>query len=403
MLLKPSEQIRWLVDCDSFFSSCEIYRQPKRQWRCVCVGNDIIVAASYEAKSYGVKTGTPVREAKRMLPRDAVFCRPDFRLYKHLSAQLMDYLHKRIGNVLPSSIDEAYLYLTDWTSIEQACSKIEQLKIDIKERVGIPVSIGCSSTKLLAKIFAKRHKPYGTATQLQQGSIQAILDQLPLEEVPYIGKKTLPKLHYLCQTAGQFAKLDYQYVKQLLHHPGIHIRAGLNGYQLPTRRTPRNQSKSISATRSFNTHFTSDQRTVRRYLMYNFERAYTTLINQQLVTRQVGVMLRTREFTKTTSKLKLPRATQAKSILIATLQELFGQLYDTTSYYRSTGIYLRELTPTHSAAVSLFDTTNQGVMHQQCHQLISELNRRRGKKLITSASAHRSPTHWPDIYLQSGR
>ena len=92
MKLKVSKKIFAHIDCDSFFVSCEIFRNPHLKNSYVCVGNEIIVAASYNAKALGIKTGTPVWEARKMLPKNAVFLSVDMAWYAKISRRLMDFL-----------------------------------------------------------------------------------------------------------------------------------------------------------------------------------------------------------------------------------------------------------------------------------------------------------------------
>jgi len=93
LLIPKSTRIYCLVDCDSFYASCEVLRNPSLRGKAVCVGraNDIILASSYEAKAHGVKTGTAYRDAIKKLP-DAIFIEPDFGRYCSISERLNQLL-----------------------------------------------------------------------------------------------------------------------------------------------------------------------------------------------------------------------------------------------------------------------------------------------------------------------
>ena len=119
MFFQPFTHRRALIDCNSFFASCEVLRNPSWRGKPVCVGRDIVLAATYEAKKYGVKTGTPVWEAKKILPKDAIYVSGEMKWYGQVSQRLMAYLKKSCPHVFPASIDEAFLDLSqeeerDW-------------------------------------------------------------------------------------------------------------------------------------------------------------------------------------------------------------------------------------------------------------------------------------------------
>lgn len=164
MKCKTSNNIYAHIDCDSFFASCEILNNSDLQGKYVCVGSEIIVAATYNAKKLGVKVGTPIWEAKKILKdREAYFCGVDMHLYKNISHKLMSYLRENTLDVRIFSIDEAFVEITGLPEMNKLDidEYLAQLQRDILERIGIPVSIGVSNTRLKAKIFSKVHKPFG--------------------------------------------------------------------------------------------------------------------------------------------------------------------------------------------------------------------------------------------------
>lgn len=125
-----STRVRCLVDADCFFVSCERLRDPSLLAKPVCVGGPIVVAVSYEAKAYSIRVGTPLREAKQILPKEAVFCQPDFAWYQYVSAQLSARCQEITPRILQASIDEVYLDITDTKPPQmdrsQWCTHIQQ-------------------------------------------------------------------------------------------------------------------------------------------------------------------------------------------------------------------------------------------------------------------------------------
>jgi nucleotidyltransferase/DNA polymerase involved in DNA repair len=113
MKIKTSQYIYAHIDCDSFFASCEIYNNPQLKNKYVCVGGEIIVAATYNAKKLGVKVGTPLWEAQRILKnKDAYFCGVNMASYVDISRKLMAYLREHTLDVRVFSVDEAFVEIS---------------------------------------------------------------------------------------------------------------------------------------------------------------------------------------------------------------------------------------------------------------------------------------------------
>lgn len=162
MILRTSMKLYAHVDCNCFFVSCEVLRNPALRGKCVVVGGDIIIAASYEARKYGVNVGTPLWEAQQLLAGRLIICKPDMGYYRSISDQFMDLLAARSMSVEPFSIDEAFLDITglpDLSTEGDVTRYAVLLREEIKRRVGIPVSIGVANTCIKAKIFSEIHKP----------------------------------------------------------------------------------------------------------------------------------------------------------------------------------------------------------------------------------------------------
>ena len=109
MRFKSSKKLWFHIDCDSFFAACEILRHPELKDSYVCVGGDIIIAATYNAKALGIKTGTPIWEAKRILPaKKTHYFPPDIPYYSEVSHKLMDILRAQSSGIEIFSIHEAF-------------------------------------------------------------------------------------------------------------------------------------------------------------------------------------------------------------------------------------------------------------------------------------------------------
>ena len=112
MRFHTSDRIYAHIDCNAFFASCEVIRNPSFRGKKLMVGGDIIVAASYEAKRVGIRTGMKSWEARRIAGPDGIFVKQDLSFYSKISAQLFSFLRERFSSVRPFSIDEAFVDVT---------------------------------------------------------------------------------------------------------------------------------------------------------------------------------------------------------------------------------------------------------------------------------------------------
>ena len=113
MEFNVSKQVFAHIDCDCFYASCEVMRDPKLRDKCVCVGGDIIITSNYNARKYGVKVGTPIWEATRMIPKkDFVMLPPDMSFYGKVSDRMTQFLLQWCNGIERFSIDESWVDIT---------------------------------------------------------------------------------------------------------------------------------------------------------------------------------------------------------------------------------------------------------------------------------------------------
>ena len=146
----------------------------------------IVIAKSYEAKKFGIKTGTLLRDALHMCP--GVFVVPsDHLFYQLLSAKLKHYLQTKIPVLEQYSIDEFWGDLKGWVPEEQTYDFIAMLQKEILKIFGLPISIGASSAKWIAKLATDFNKPFGL-TLVPRNKIISFVSPLPISDFPGIGK-----------------------------------------------------------------------------------------------------------------------------------------------------------------------------------------------------------------------
>ena len=375
--------MRWLVDCDSFYASCEVYLNPKLRWLPVCIWWDIVIARSYEAKPYGIKVWTPMREAKKLLPDNAVYLPPNMTKYWQISTSLMSYLHEKCLAVEVFSIDEAFFEITHYDEMyHMSFERIANaMKRDIRKKIGIPVSIGLAPTRLLWKIFADIKKPFWEHIALSPEQIDHTLQQLPLADIPFIWPKTQKKLAWKCTSAYDYKALPYELVKSLLWKNWTQIRLELNSINAMNF-TSKKKPKSINRTRSFNPHFTSKKNEVWSRLLDNIDKACEHLIDKKLATKFIAVHFRTKDFQRFGVELKLPQATNDKIQITKIAKNLFDSVGFGEIVFRTTWIYFWDLIDATHIQSSLFEKPKKTLQKKQLNDILYKINKKYGRGSI---------------------
>ncbi len=224
-----------LADMNSFFASVHQALDPALRNRPVIVGGSqekrhgIVLAASYEAKARGVKTGMPVWEARRACP-EGIFVPPRHHLYVHFSTRILNIMNDFTPLVEPFSIDEAFMDLTGCLHLfggPVAAARL--LKDRIRREVGVLCSIGIGPNKLLAKMAAEMQKPDGL-TVLGAEEVPARLWPLPVRDLFGIGPRYEHHLRYFnIRTIGDLAGFPVEILKRRFGVMGEVIWWSANG------------------------------------------------------------------------------------------------------------------------------------------------------------------------------
>lgn len=182
------------ADLDSFFASVEIRDDPTLWGLPVAVGGGVVMAASYEARACGVKGAMGLRQARRLCP-DLVVVPPRTDAYLEASRAVFGVFADTTPLVEPVSVDEAFLEVGGLRRIRGAPSRIaQQLRDDVRERVGLPISVGVARTKYLAKVASAMAKPDGLLVVPLDDERRFTL-ALPVEALWGVGPRTTEKLH----------------------------------------------------------------------------------------------------------------------------------------------------------------------------------------------------------------
>ena len=225
------------ADADAFFASVEQRDDPCLRGRPVIVGGGVVLAASYEAKAYGVRTAMGGRQARRLCPQ-AIVVPPRMAAYAEASKALYALFEDTTPLVEGVSIDEAFLDVRGMERIAGTPTEIAvRLRRAARERVGVPLTVGIARTKFLAKVASGVAKPDGLLVVPPRDEL-AFLHPLPAERVWGIGPKTAAKLRgHGLTTVGDLARVPEDTLSAMLGRA-----AGRHLHALSNNRDPRRRS-----------------------------------------------------------------------------------------------------------------------------------------------------------------
>lgn len=373
-----------LVDCDSFFVSCEQLINPSLLNKPVCVmsNNDgCVIARSKEAKKLGIKMGMPVFLAKKEFPQ-GIYLSGNISLYGDISERVMEKLKEYSPVVEVYSIDEAFL---DFTGLRRMYRKpFSELATEIREtiriEVGVPVSIGVSRTKTLAKLASERAKKLNGVYNISYRSINDELKKAELIDIWGIGSNTAAFLNkYGIKTAYQFILLEDNKVIKLLGKKGYELKQELTGNSVYPVSSKYVNPKSIQKTSSFAT-FTSDIEYIKSSLNYHIHRACRKLRQLNLKAKIIGIMLRTKDFRVFCQKVTLIQPTDFEFELYEMAKILLAEVYIPDIIYRSSGVILEELTQ--EAQLSLFSSIKENNKAKSLTNCWDKLENKFGRGII---------------------
>ncbi|WP_029888578.1 DNA polymerase IV [Polycyclovorans algicola] len=192
------------VDMDAFYASVEQRDDPALRGRPVVVAwkgaRSVVCAASYEARTFGIRSAMPAVRAERLCP-EAVFVPPDFTRYRAVSQQVREIFARHTPLIEPLSLDEAYLDVTDHlAALGSATAVAECIRAQIRDELNLTASAGVAPNKFLAKIASDVNKPDGLCV-VKPRDVDCFLLPLPVARLPGVGKVTGDKLAALGVTS----------------------------------------------------------------------------------------------------------------------------------------------------------------------------------------------------------
>jgi len=311
------------ADLDAFYAAVEQRDDLRLRGRPVIVGAGVVLAASYEAKAYGVRTAMGGRQARRLCPQ-AVVVPPRMSAYSEASKAVYRVFEDTTPLVEGLSIDEAFLDVRGLERLSGSPIEIaSRLRRAVRERVGLPITVGVARTKFLAKVASGVAKPDGLLVVPPQGEL-SFLHPLPVERLWGVGAVTARKLHARgITTVGQVAWLDEDELVSIVGRgTGRHLyalahnrdprpvqvgrRRGSIGSQCALGRSPKSPESMYATLAALVDRVTRRMRTAGR------------------AGRTVVLRLRFDDFSRATRSYTLPHATAHTETILTTARGLLA-------------------------------------------------------------------------------
>ncbi len=311
------------ADLDAFYASVEQRDDPRLRGRPVLVGAGVVLAASYEARAYGVRSPMGITQARRLCPR-AIVVGPRFTAYTEASKKVFDIFEHTTPLVEGLSIDEAFLDVGGLRRISGTPTEIAvQLRAAVREEVGLPITVGVARTKFLAKVASRVAKPDGLLV-VAPGSELAFLHPLPVEALWGVGPVTAGKLRERgIVTVGKVARLGEAALVSLLGEAaGRHLHALAHNHDPRTVQVGRRRG-SIGSQHALGRRQRSAQE-IDAVLAGLVDRVTRRMRAAHRVGRTVTLRLRFGDFSRATRSHTLPRATAHTQTILAAARGLLA-------------------------------------------------------------------------------
>jgi DNA polymerase IV len=371
------------ADLDSFFASVEQRDDPTLRGRPVIVGLGVVLAASYEAKAFGVRTAMGGRAARRLCPH-ARFVSPRFTAYLEASRAVFRVFDDTAPLVEGLSIDEAFLDVRGMErSVGTPTEIAARLRLTVRERVGLPITVGVARTKFLAKVASAVAKPDGLLVVPPDRELE-FLHALPVERLWGVGAVTADKLRVFgVTTVGEVARLPEEVLVSIVGRATGRQLHALAHNRDPRPVQPRRRRGSIGSQRARGRHPWSAA-SVDADVIALVDRVTRRMRTAGRAGRTVVLRLRFDDFTRATRSHTLPQATTSTDTVLTAARSLVHSALPMLEQRGVTlvGISVANLENVRDVQLLLpFD----GRQQEALDAVVDEVRERFGSKAITRA------------------
>ena len=376
-----------LVDCDSFFVSCEQKANPELKGKPVCVMSargQCVISRSKEAKKLGIRMGMPYFQLEGEMKK-ATFINANHELYSSVSEEVMTVLKSFSPNVEIYSVDEAFVELTGLERLYKRnyLEIAQMIREEILKKVDIPVSIGVSSSKSLAKLASDKAKKAEEGIFLVGSrKIIPLLQKTSIDEIWGIGKNLSSMLRRNgILTAYELVCQDDLWLDKTIGIRGLEMKHELLGEMISPVSSEIKLPKSIQKTSAL-AKFTSDKNYLKNSINYHVHRACVKLRKLNAKCKSVSLFIRTKDFKIYCEKKLLTTPTDFEMEISDILFLLFDKIYNPNILYRSTGVILENFVYNDKSQMSLFSDAEVDQKKEKLSKCFDKLEAKFGKDII---------------------
>lgn len=379
--MQPQQRYIAHFDLDSFFVSVEVLKDPSLKGKAVLVGGHsergVVAACSYEARKFGVHSAMPMKKALKLCPHAIVLggSRGDYSKYSGIVTEI---IAAKAPLFEKASIDEFYLDLTGMDKYFDPYKWTIELRQEIIDKTGLPISFALAGNKMVAKIATDEAKPNGYI-QVAPGFEKEFLAPLKVNKIPGVGAQTYQTLLSLgINTIRDISEYDIKKLERSLGKYGVelwHKSQGLHTSEV----TPYHEAKSISTENTFQEN-TTDMGFLMKELVRMTERVAYELRQDNKLTGCIAVKIRYGDFSTFNKQVAIDY-THRDDELINVAKDLFKKLYKTGTPVRLLGVRLSEMT-NHAVQASLFDDAGK---KNDLYKAIDDVKNKFGKYALKKA------------------
>ena len=387
----PSQTNRRIIhlDMDAFYASVEILDNPALRGLPVVVGGNanrgVVCAASYEARKFGVHSALPILTARKLCPH-GVFLPVRMARYQEISRRIMEIFQRFTPLVEPLSLDEAFLDVTASQSLMGTAEEIAiQIRALVRETIGLTVSAGVGTSKLVAKIASDLNKPDGL-TIVPPGQEETFLAPLPIGRLWGVGRTTREALALIgVKTIGDLSRMPPAILIAKFGKAGLLMHESARGIDHRPVES-RQETKSIGHEETFIEDL-RDKKRLEQELLALCCKVGKRVRDKGLVGKTVTIKVKYRDFVQVTRSLTLPEPVADDTSLYQTGRMLLAKTEITLRPIRLLGISLSNLIPAEaSGQLSLFDDNRARHRKDSLYRALDAINDRYGKDAILPAT-----------------
>ena len=379
------------LDLDAFFCSVEELLDPSLKGKAFAVGGSpsgrgVITSASYSARMHGVRSAMPTREALKIFP-ELLLVRSGYHHYSQYSDKVMDILRDTTPIVEQVSIDEAFLDVSDMP--QPIASIAQDLQKRVMQETGLPCSLGCASSRLVAKMandFGKKQVKTGRSPQkitvVEPGTEEEFMAPLDIQALWGVGPKTAAHLRQRgITTIGRLAALGDADLKNYFGHHGESMRRRAKGIDNTPIYPESGDPKSVSNEMTFHED-QDDEVGLLKILRGLSEKVGSRLRKAGLAGSVVQIKIRYADFSTYTRQTSMKECTNLDQEIYDEVQRLFLKHWQSGRAVRLLGVGVTSLDKPHRQ-LALWD--DHSSKKEELTKAVDDLRERFGKDIIRHA------------------